>query len=190
LRRADRAIRSSICLDFQPLKLRIVRQASRVSVRIGNAGAKGKGLFAKSRIPPGAKVATFLGSPRWIWDIPERYWPHTFQVDYDRYVLPRKNSSAWYINHSCEPNCVVSGRSIVTRGSVRAGEELTFDYSTDIDWPGFEMACRCSSSRCRKVIRAYRFLPKALKLKYGRNVAEFILREYALPLSARRVRRK
>jgi hypothetical protein len=113
-------------------------------------------------------------------------------VDYDRYVLPRKDSGARHINHSCEPNCVVSGRSIVTERSIEAGEELTFDYSTDIDWPDFRMVCRCGSSKCRKVIRAYRFLPKKLKLKYGRNVADFILREYgqASTLSGHRGQRK
>jgi hypothetical protein len=160
------------------VKLRIVRQATRVPVRIGNAGPKGKGLFARTPIQPSVRVATFAGAPRWIWDIPERDWPYTFQVDYDRYVLPRRNSGAWYINHSCEPNCVVSGRAVIAERRIGAGEELTFDYSTDIDWPGFRMACRCGSSSCRKVIRAYRFLPKRLKLRYGRNVADFIFREY------------
>ena len=155
-----------------------MRQAPRVSVRVGKAGPKGRGLFARAPIRPRVRVATFLGAPKWIWDIPERYWPYTFQLDYDRYVLPRKSSGAWYINHSCEPNCVVSGRSIVTKRPIRAGEELTFDYSTDIDWPGFRMACKCGSPRCRKVIRAYRFLPKRLRLRYGRHVARFILREY------------
>lgn len=168
-----------------------MRQASRVPVRIGKAGPKGKGLFAKAPIQSNARVTTFLGAPKWIWDIPEQYWPHTFQVDYDRYVLPRKNGGAWYINHSCEPNCVISGRSIVTKRSIKAGEELTFDYSTDIDWPGFRMTCRCGSPSCRKVIRAYRFLPKRLRLSYGRNVAEFILREYGAPQSpSRRGQRK
>ena len=135
-------------------------------------------MFAGAPIRPNVMVATFRGPAKWIWDIPERYWPYTFQVDYDRYVLPRKNGRAWYINHACEPNCVVSGRSIITARKIEAGEELTFDYSTDIDWPDFEMACQCGALNCRKVIRAYRRLPKRLKRRYGRNVAGFILREY------------
>lgn len=157
-----------------------------VSVRVGRAGPKGRGLFATSSIPPGVRVATFLGAPKWIWDIPEQYWPYTFQVDYDRYVLPRESNRARFINHSCEPNCVVSGRSIVTMRKVPRGEELTFDYSSDVDWPGFRMACKCGSSECRKVIRAYRFLPKRLKLRYGRSVARFILDEYGSVLSSAR----
>ena len=123
-------------------------------------------------------VASFLGTPRWIWDIPEQEWPYTFQVGYDRYVLPRRNSMGRYINHSCEPNCVVSGRSIIAERGISAGEELTFDYSSDVDWPGFRMDCACGSSKCRNVVRAYRFLPKKVKLRYGRSVADFILRKY------------
>ena len=135
-------------------------------------------MFARASIRPNVKVAAFSGLARWIWDIPDQYWPHAFQVDYDRYVLPKKNGRAWYINHSCEPNCVVSGRSLVTERRIEPGEELTFDYSTDVDWAGFRMPCRCGSPTCRKVIRAYRYLPKKLKLRYGRHVAGFILREY------------
>ena len=141
-------------------------------------------MFARVPIPPKAVVSTFLGTPRWIWDIPDKDWPFTFQVDYDRYVLPRRNTRGRYINHSCEPNCVVSGRSIVAERRISKGEELTFDYSTDVDWAGFRMDCACGSSKCRKVVRAYRFLPKKLKLRYGRNVADFIARKYgAVPIS-------
>jgi SET domain-containing protein len=42
-----------------------------------------------------------------------------------------------YINHSCRPNCWIEivGKTIWIRAakSIRKGEELTFDYSTDGD---------------------------------------------------------
>ena len=151
-----------------------------IPTRIGDCGPRGEGVFATRGIPASTKVATFRGTPRWIWDIPEYLWPHTFQVGYDRYVLPRRNSVGWLINHSCNPNCIISGMSIVTKRKIRRGEELTFDYSSDVDWPGFRMACRCGSPNCRGVIRAYRFLPKKLKLRYGRHVAPFISRRYGV----------
>ena len=125
-------------------------------------------------------IMTFRGEPKWIWDIPEDLWPHTFQVGYDRYVLPKKNSIGWLINHSCDPNCLVSGLSIVTKRKVLGGEELTFDYSSDVDWPGFRLICKCGASDCRGIVRAYRFLPKELKQAYGRNVAPYILRRYGV----------
>lgn len=51
---------------------------------------------------------------------------------------------ARYINHSCAPNCytrvIADTIWIIAARSIRAGEELTYDYSTD----GVgSIACRC-----------------------------------------------
>lgn len=151
-----------------------------VQYRIGDCGPKGRGVFATRAIPASTRVATYGGRTRRIWDIPRDVWPHTFQVGYDMYKVPRRDSVGWLINHSCDPNCVISGTSIVTARAIRKGEELTFDYSTDVDWPGFAMACRCGSPRCRGTVRAYRFLTMKLKRKYARHVAPFILKRYGV----------
>jgi uncharacterized protein len=150
----------------------------RAKTFVGEAGPKGRGVFASRLIRRSSVIGTLRGKPKWIWDIPQEIWPYTIQVDYDRYVVPRKNGPVWYINHSCEPNCLISGQNITAGRDIRKGEELTFDYSTDVDWPGFNMDCRCGSSKCRKVIRAYRFLPEGLKREYGGHVAPFILKAY------------
>ena len=64
------------------------------------------------------------------------------------------------MNHSCEPNCVIMGRTrIVALRRIEAGEEVTFDYSTNVGWDGFSMRCRCGTKGCRKVVRSYAFLP-------------------------------
>jgi uncharacterized protein len=160
--------------------------AARARVIIGNAGPRGKGVFAAGAISRSTVIGSFRGKPRWIWDIPEDVWPYTIQVDYDRYVVPRRNGTVWYLNHSCDPNCEITGRTIVARRDVRKGEELTFDYSCDVDWPGFAMPCSCGTPKCRKVIRAYRFLPGDLKARYGRHLAPFILREYSPKAAAGR----
>ncbi len=105
-------------------------------------------------------------------------WPYTLQVGYDRYVVPRRHGVIWYFNHSCEPNCGIKGTRIIAERDIMKGEELTFDYSCDVDWPGFTMPCKCGSPACRKVVRAYRYLPASVKKKYGDRVAPFILRAY------------
>jgi uncharacterized protein len=155
-----------------------VSSLSAAQASVGKAGPKGRGVFARRKIPRSTRVGAFTGRGRWIWDIPEEVWPHTFQVGYDRYVLPPRDSLLWYINHSCEPNCVITARRIVTARDVQKGEELTFDYSTDVDWPGFRMDCRCGAKGCRGVVRAYRFLPVEVKISYGSHVAPFIQRGY------------
>lgn len=64
-----------------------------------------------------------------------------------------------YLNHSCEPNAGVKGqRSLRALRDIKAGEEITIDYSTieaDTRW---QMKCGCKSKKCRKVIRSIQFL--------------------------------
>jgi hypothetical protein len=145
-------------------------------LKIGDAGAKGKGVFATAKFGAGDLVIDFQGKEEWIWDIPEALWQYTFQVDYDRYILPEKDSPGWYLNHSCEPNCVILGRTrIVALSTIEPGEELTIDYSTNVGWDGFVMECHCGSLDCRGVIRSYRYLDAFLKARYGACVSAFLL---------------
>jgi len=146
-------------------------------LRIGAAGAKGRGAYAARRIELGELVWDYAGEERWINEIPKRLWRYCFQVDYDRYVLPEKGSAGWFMNHSCEPNCVIMGRTrILALRRIEAGEEVTFDYSTNVGWDGFSMRCRCGADGCRKVVRSYRFLPDERKGHYGACVSAFLLR--------------
>ncbi len=146
-------------------------------MRIGMAGAKGKGVFASKRIEPGELVWDYAGDERWIEEIPKMLWRCCFQVDYDKYVVPEKGSAGWFMNHSCEPNCVITGRTkVVALRRIEPGEELTFDYSTNVGWEGFSMPCRCGTKRCRKIVRSYGYLAEELKGRYGACVSEFLLR--------------
>lgn len=58
---------------------------------------------------------------------------------------------ARFLNHSCHPNCeveIVRGRIwVVTRRNVKAGEELTYNYSYDIE-DYEEHPCHCGAPRC------------------------------------------
>ncbi len=146
-------------------------------LRIGEAAAKGKGVYASRRIELGELVWDYSGKERSIKDIPKELWQYCFQVDYDRYVVPKKGSAGWFMNHSCEPNCVIMGRTrIVALRRIEEGDEVTFDYSTNVGWDGFAMECKCGTSGCRKVVRSYKFLSKDLKGHYGACVSWFLLR--------------
>src|SRR5438445_8287389 len=113
-------------------------------MRIGDAAGKGKGVFAGRRIEPGELVWDYAGKEKWIKDIPRQLWQYCFQVDYDRYVLPKKGSAGWYLNHSCEPNCVIMGRTkIVALRRIEPGEEVTLYYSTYVGWEGLSMVRMC-----------------------------------------------
>jgi len=59
---------------------------------------------------------------------------------------------ARFINHSCRPNCYVHivGHTIWIRAArtIRAGEELTYDYMTDGEG---QIRCRCSRE-CQRLL--------------------------------------
>jgi SET domain-containing protein len=146
-------------------------------LRIGNAGSKGLGVFASGNIPEGTVVARYRGRAKWIWDIPRGLWDRCLQVGYDRYVVPTKGSFGWFLNHSCDPNCAVGGeREIVALRRIAKGEELTFDYSTNVGWDGFSMECHCGAENCRRTIVSYWGLSVSLRKKYGRKVSPYLLR--------------
>jgi SET domain-containing protein len=144
-------------------------------LEIRKAGEKGLGVFATRPIRSGTPVVRYYGEARWIWDIPENLREFCLQVDYDRYVVPRKESFGWYVNHSCEPNCVVRGeRRIVTWRDIEKGEEITFDYSTNVGWDEFKMKCMCASKSCRGVIGSYSRLDSLTKMKFGNNISRYL----------------
>jgi uncharacterized protein len=150
------------------------------TLRIGEAGPKGKGVFAARRIEPTDLVWDYSGDESWIQDIPSELRRYFFQVDYDRCVVPGRGTPGWFMNHSCEPNCVIMGRTrIVALRRIEPGEEVTFDYSTNVAREGFSMECMCGTKSCRKVVRGYQSLPEELKGRYGACVSEFLLRSRA-----------
>lgn len=68
-----------------------------------------------------------------------------------------------YINHSCNPSAGIKGKvTLVALRDLKAGEEVTLDYSTieaDTRWR-LPNTCRCGSKNCRKVIGPIQALPK------------------------------
>ena len=141
------------------------------------AGHKGLGVFAARSIARGTRVISYRGKARGISEIPKWQWDHAVQVDYDRYVVPRPGSPGWCINHSCDPNCVIQGgRDLAVVRDIGKGEELNFDYSTNVGWRGFLMPCRCGSETCRGVVLSYDHLGEAAKRKYDGKVSPFLLR--------------
>jgi uncharacterized protein len=138
---------------------------------------RGFGVFARQAIPSGTRVLRYCGRPRRISEIPVEVWERCFQFDYDVYLVPRRGGFGWYLNHSCEPNCVVRGaRDIVTSRRVAKGEELTFDYSTNTGWRGYRLECRCGSRGCRGVVTSYWGLGPEARSRYGRAISPFLLR--------------
>ena len=140
------------------------------------ARGKGVGVFAGEEIAEGRLVFDYSGKEQNVAEIPSDFLPYAFQVDYDTYIVPPRGSVGWYINHSCNPNCVIDGRTrLVAARTIRTGEEVTVDYSTDTGWDGFEMVCSCREPGCRGTVKSYRNLDEETKKRYGRRIAPFLL---------------
>ena len=60
-------------------------------------------------------------------------------------------SPARYVNHSCNPNTKVKGKTDVAIRDIRKGEEIT-NYYKDDDVT-FKMVCNCGSKSCRGIIK-------------------------------------
>lgn len=127
----------------------------------------GSGAFALEPIPARTRIVEYLGERLTDAQVEERYGterldnPHTFLfwVRDDLYVDAAVNGNdARFINHSCDPNCEVEIEDdrvfIYALRDIAPGEELTYDYSLDVEEePTPELrqvfACRCGAATCR-----------------------------------------
>jgi SET domain-containing protein len=133
---------------------------------------QGKGAFALRDIRKGTRLIEYLGQ-RITWRTADRRYDdekmgrhHTFlfTVD-DKTVIDAavNGNDARFLNHSCDGNCeAITDRKRIfleARKSIKAGEELLYDYQyerTDDHTEEDEKfyACRCGSPKCRGSILA------------------------------------
>lgn len=58
---------------------------------------------------------------------------------------------------------------------IASGEELTFDYSTNVGWDGFAMKCSCGAKDCRGIVRSYWRLSEVIRKRYDGFVSSYLL---------------
>jgi len=135
---------------------------------VRNSPIHGRGVFATRTIRKGAEIIEYRGQ-RTTWEIgSERQGRETddpfhtflFELDEGRVIdaTVRGNAARW-INHSCDPNCEAleddEGRVFIhARRTIRAGDELAYDYRLHVDGRITKAmreayACRCGARRCR-----------------------------------------
>ena len=128
----------------------------------------GRGVFAARTIRKGADIIEYRGrrvSAEQADALPDSdpgnpFHTFLFELNDGRVIdaAVRGNAARW-INHSCQPNCVPyeddEGRVFIeAKRTIRAGEELSYDYKLNV--PGrhtkallANYACRCGAPRCR-----------------------------------------
>jgi SET domain-containing protein len=148
----------------------ITKRKRRRRFTVRNSGIHGKGVFAVTRIPKGARIIEYKGARMSEDAADEKYGddesPHTFLflMD-DKSVIDanRHGNSARWINHGCDPNCEANeenGRMFIdAMRDIEPGAELTYDYNLVVEeryTPALKRfyACGCGASKCRGTILA------------------------------------
>ena len=141
---------------------------------ISDSIISGSGVFSTRPIPRGEVVHTLDGKPisqiQCYWRIATGRLPSDspLQIGRNRYLeLDRLSKS---INHSCQPNCILTKVStLIAVRDIETGEEITYDYSMTVA-PGFfeyfffHMKCECRAHNCRQIIRNISRTPRSVIL--------------------------
>jgi uncharacterized protein len=140
------------------------RAARATNVDFHTSPIHGTGGFARIHFPSGSHVIEYVGDPITKQESVarcQRSNEYIFAID-DQHDLDGNVdwNPARFLNHSCEPNCeaqLIERRIwLVAVRDVRAGEELTFNYSYDLsDYR--EHPCRCGAKACVGYIVAEEF---------------------------------
>jgi SET domain-containing protein len=139
-------------------------------IAVRTSKIQGRGVFALRRIRKGKRIIEYIGEKisneeaekRYPDDTSERHHTFLFELDEETIVDAATGYNiSRYINHSCSPNCeaiIDDGHIYIdARKDIKKGEELTYDYSFDVEgrytkellkW----YVCYCGSRRCRGTI--------------------------------------
>jgi uncharacterized protein len=110
--------------------------------------------------------------------------PVEIQIGDDLFIAPvsdeERELSMLYLNHSCDPNLGVRGEiTFVAMRDIRAGEELTHDWSmTDDD--DYSLECNCGVPDCRKTLTGKDWQRPDLQKRYSGYFSAYLARKIAL----------
>lgn len=146
--------------------------------------SKGLGLFLKKDVFKNTVLASFDGEIHYAQKTKDLSLPTRNQAIQCAEYFYRNSTLLKYINHSCNPNCGVHGLfDIVARSDLKAGTEITFDYTMteDSDWEIPGSTCNCGENSCRGKVGPYRNLPLEKKIEYWDYTSNWLKEKYGYP---------
>lgn len=153
-------------------------------LKIIKSGIEGNGILAVKKIKKNQTIYYFTGE-RITFDEAVRrandrsdissdflYINADECIDLD--ILPKM------ANHSCNPNSYIKGEiQLIAMRDIQKGEEITFDYSTTMDYDHerikkagiapWTCKCNCRSPNCRGIIDEFKTLPPETQEFYIKN---------------------
>jgi len=114
----------------------------------------------------------------------------TLQVEEDLYLVSAHDGPGDWVNHSCNPNCGLSGQiALVAMRRLEPGEEVCFDYAMSDGSPYDQFSCGCGTLECRGRISGDDWSRPELWKRYRGYFSPYLQRRIDAKLAAeRRVR--
>ncbi len=73
-------------------------------------------------------------------------------IDGSNTSLHQSGDFGWrYLDHSCDPNCVLEGRTLVARRPIARGEKICFDYESTEHTLSEPFRCACGTCDGRMI---------------------------------------
>jgi len=144
----------------------------------------GYGSVAHEPIAAGEVVAAFGGRcvTRDEFDLlPVSQQIRSVQIDEHLYLAGAPEPEpADFINHSCDPNCALTGNVIlVAAREIAAGDELSYDYATTDGSDYDEFECACGTALCRGKISGHDWMLPELQLRYRGSFSPYLAKRIA-----------
>jgi uncharacterized protein len=150
-------------------------------VVVRDAGAKGKGVFARRAFRAGEFIFRRrhgrVVANRDVGSLGEDDRRHLCELDWETsaVLLP----PGCYLNHACDPNAMRHGVDVYAWKDIHAGEEITIDYRLNAFDDDDRWACSCGSAVCPGVIVGSFFALDAERQRlYLPHAPRFIRAEY------------
>jgi uncharacterized protein len=145
---------------------------------------KGYGSVAIEPIAGGEVVAAFGGRcvTRDEFELlPTSQQVRSVQIEEHLYMAGTPEPEpADFINHSCDPNCSVSGNVLlVACRDIAVGEELCYDYATTDGSDYDEFECLCGSAACRGKVSGHDWMLPELQLRYRGSFSPYLANRIA-----------
>ncbi|MEO6126347.1 MAG: SET domain-containing protein-lysine N-methyltransferase [Ilumatobacteraceae bacterium] len=156
----------------------------------------GWGSYALLPIAAGETVAAFGGrciTRSSLADLPVSEQIDSVQIDDDLFLVgdrTRQGVPGETINHSCAPNCGMSGGVlVVAMRDIAASETLSFDYAMCMGSDVNEFECECGAATCRHKVTGRDWMLPELQLAYRGSFSPYLAKRIAALISTGAARR-
>ena len=142
-----------------------------MSLVIRRSAIHNAGCYTKAAIKKGTQIIEYTGPRLTVAEANRKYKnavrTYLFGLDDEKHVIDGEGTAA-FINHSCSPNCEpdeIGGRVwVFALRNIKAGEELTYDYSLYDGELEDASICHCKAKNCRGTMYSEEEVARRAKL--------------------------